>query len=138
MRAAPPTPSSSRFDFRKTFIIGFGFLGISLLWSVYNDFVPILLQAGRPDVSKGAGIDGFGVGIAKTGSVIGLDKFAALFILPYIGGVSDRMFTRFGRRKPFILVGAPIAAVAFAAVPFLLGGPLWMFMAALIVTLLAM
>jgi len=134
MRAAPPSP----FSYGKTFIIGFGFLGISLLWSVYNDFVPILLQAGRPDFSKGAGIEGFGLGIATTGLVMGLDNFAALFILPYIGGVSDRIFTKIGRRKPFILIGAPIAAVAFAAAPFLLGGPLWMFMAALIVTLLAM
>lgn len=31
----------------------FGFLGISLLWSLYNDFMPVLLQAGRPDFSKG-------------------------------------------------------------------------------------
>lgn len=43
-----------------------------------------------------------------------------------------------GRRKPFILVGAPIAALAFAAAPLALGKPLALFMAALVATLLAM
>lgn len=133
-----PAPPGQRFDFRKTFVIGFGFLGISLLWSVYNDFVPVLLQAGRPDFSKGAGVQGWGLGTTATGTVMGLDNLAALFILPYIGGVSDRVWTRIGRRKPFILIGAPIAAVAFALAPFALGKPLGFFMGALIVTLLAM
>lgn len=128
-----------RLAFGKTFVIGFGFLGISLLWSVYDDFVPVLLQAGRPDFSKGAGITGFGLGIMATGWVMALDNLAALVILPYIGGFSDRIQTRWGRRRPFIMVGAPIAAVAFAAAPFALGSKsLGLFMAALIVTLLAM
>ena len=33
----------------RIWVLGFGFLGISLLWSVYDDLVPVLLQAGRPD-----------------------------------------------------------------------------------------
>jgi Na+/melibiose symporter-like transporter len=126
------------FGFGKIFVLGFGFLGISLLWSVYDDFVPVLLQAGRPDFAKGAGITGFGLGIATTGLIMGLDNFAALFILPFVGGFSDRIHTRWGRRKPFIMIGAPIAAVAFALAPFTLGKPLALFMASLIVTLLAM
>jgi len=101
MRPAPP-----KFDFAKIWVLGFGFLGLSLLWAVYNDYVPVLLQAGRPDFSKGAGVDGFGLGIATTGLVMGLDNLAALFILPYVGGISDRIRTRFGRRKPFIMAGA--------------------------------
>jgi Na+/melibiose symporter-like transporter len=133
-----PSAQSVPFAFGKTFVIGFGFLGISLLWSVYNDFVPILLQAGRPDFSKGAGVQGFALGTSATGLVMGLDNLAALFILPYIGGVSDRVRTRWGRRMPFIMIGAPIAALAFAAAPLTLGKPLWLFMASLIITLLAM
>ncbi|MCC2669098.1 MAG: Major facilitator superfamily transporter [Armatimonadetes bacterium] len=129
---------AEKFDFRKIWILGFGFLGISLLWSVYNDFVPVLLQAGRPDFSRAAGVAGFGLDTGTTGLIMGLDNLAALFILPYIGALSDRTRTRIGRRKPFILAGAPVAAVAFAAVPFLLGGPLPLFMGGIMVTLLAM
>jgi len=127
-----------KFDFRKIWVLGFGFLGISLLWAVYNDFVPILLQAGRADFSKGAGVQGFALGTGDTGLIMGLDNLAAIFILPYVGAVSDRLRTRIGRRKPFVIVGAPIAAVAFACVPLMLGKPLWLFMATIIVTLLAM
>lgn len=129
---------SEKFDFRKIWILGFGFLGISLLWSVYNDFVPVLLQAGRPDFSKAAGVRGFAMGTADTGLIMGLDNLAALFILPYIGALSDRTRTRWGRRKPFVMIGAPIAAIAFALTPFALGKPLALFMAGIIVTLLAM
>ena len=129
---------AEKFDFRKIWVLGFGFLGIQLLWSVYNDFVPVLLQAGRPDFSKAAGVHGFALDTGSTGFIMGLDNLAAIFILPFIGALSDRTRTRIGRRKPFVLVGAPIAAVACAAVPFLLGGPLALFMGGIIVTLLAM
>ena len=128
----------SSFDFRRIWVLGFGFLGISLLWQAYNDFVPVLLQAGRPDFPKGAGVQGFAQSISRTGFIMGLDNLAALFILPYVGSLSDRTRTRWGRRKPFIMIGAPVAALAFAAAPFTLGQPLGLFMATLIVTLLAM
>ncbi len=130
--------SASPFSFSKIWVLGFGFLGISLLWSIYDDFVTLLLQAGRPDFSKGVGVKGFGLSTSQTGLIMGLDNFAALFILPYIGGLSDRTRTAWGRRKPFIAVGAPIAAVAFAVAPLMLGRPIGFFMAALIITLLAM
>lgn len=126
------------FSYRRTLILGFGFLGISVLWGIYNAYVPLLLQAGRPDFAEGAGVRGYGLGTTLTGFIMTLDNLAALFILPYIGALSDRTHTRIGRRMPYILIGAPIAAVAFAAIPLLNGFPLPIFMAAIIVTLLAM
>ena len=54
-------------------------------------------------------------------SVIGffmtLDNIAALFIQPPVGAWSDRLRTKLGRRLPFILIGAPLGAVAFGLVP---------------------
>ncbi|KXK12515.1 MAG: major facilitator superfamily transporter [Chloroflexi bacterium OLB14] len=46
-----------------------------------------------------------------------LDNIAALFIQPPVGAWSDRLRTPLGRRIPFILVGAPITAVAFGLIP---------------------
>ena len=46
-----------------------------------------------------------------------LDNIAALFIQPPVGAWSDRLRTKLGRRLPFILVGAPISAVAFGLIP---------------------
>jgi Na+/melibiose symporter-like transporter len=46
-----------------------------------------------------------------------LDNIAALLIQPPIGAWSDRLRTRIGRRMPFILIGAPLAALAFGWIP---------------------
>src|SRR5512139_3895056 len=36
---------------------------------------------------------------------------------PWVGARSDRTRTRFGRRKPWLMVGAPVAALFFMLVP---------------------
>ncbi len=102
-----------------TFLIGLGFFGIEVLWRVYNNFVPLYLQSGSAtfDATQRAPIMGFGLSTFVSGIIMGLDNLAALFLLPIIGALSDRTFTRIGRRMPFILVLAPIAAVAFALIP---------------------
>jgi maltose/moltooligosaccharide transporter len=46
-----------------------------------------------------------------------LDNIAALFIQPPVGAWSDRLRTKIGRRLPFILIGAPVSAVAFGLIP---------------------
>ena len=33
----------SRFPYRKTFLLGLGFFGISIIWPLFNNFVPIFL-----------------------------------------------------------------------------------------------
>jgi Na+/melibiose symporter-like transporter len=113
-----------RLNYGKTFLIGFGFFGISLIWSVYNVYVPIFLN------------DRFELPTSVIGIVMTFDNMAALFIQPVIGVWSDRTRTRLGRRMPFVLVGAPIAAVCFVLVPFAQALPL--FMASIMGMLLAM
>ncbi len=129
---------TERFSYWRTLILGFGFFGISVLWSIYNAQVPIFLQAGRADFTQADNLNGYGLETTTTGFIMSLDNIAALLILPYIGGLSDRTRTRLGRRKPYILAGAPIAALAFAAIPWLAGSPLPLFMGAVFLTLLAM
>ena len=34
----------NRFPYGRTFLLGFGFLGVSILWSVYNSYVPVFLE----------------------------------------------------------------------------------------------
>lgn len=101
-----------------------GFFGISLVWAVYNLYVPIFLA------------DRFGLAPGLIGFIMTLDNVAALFIQPMIGVWSDRTRSRLGRRMPYVLVGAPIAALCFCLVPFAQALPL--FMAAIIGMLLAM
>ncbi len=53
-----------------------------------------------------------------------LDNIAALLIQPPVGAWSDRIRTPLGRRIPFILVGAPIAALTFGIIPIAAALPL--------------
>jgi maltose/moltooligosaccharide transporter len=106
-----------KVDWKKTFLIGFGFLGISAIWQIYNAFVPIFLQTGHPGFASSREILGFGLNAATTGAIMGIDNLAAIFILPMIGIWSDRIRTPIGRRYPFIITAAPLAALAFIAMP---------------------
>jgi Na+/melibiose symporter-like transporter len=94
-----------RFNYGKIFLLGFGFFGVSVIWATYNAFVPIFLQ------------DRFGLQPALIGFFMTLDNIAALIIQPEVGVWSDRLRTPIGRRMPFILIGAPIGAIAFGLIP---------------------
>lgn len=113
-----------KFNYGKLFLIGFGFFGTSVLWSLYNTYVPILLE------------QKFFLDSAQIGFFMSLDNIAALFIQPPVGAWSDRLRTKLGRRLPFILIGAPISAVAFGLVP--LASSLPLFVACTVTTILAM
>lgn len=113
-----------KFSIGKTFLLGFGFFGVSVIWSVYNAYVPIFLQ------------DRFLLAAGFIGIFMTLDNIAALFIQPAVGAWSDRIHTRIGRRLPFILVGAPIAAFSFILLP--LAGSLFIFFLASIALLISM
>jgi len=94
-----------KFSYGKIFLLGLGFFGVSVIWSVYNAFVPIFLS------------DRFGLAPAWIGFFMTLDNIAALLIQPPVGAWSDRLRTPIGRRMPFILIGAPIGALAFGIIP---------------------
>lgn len=94
-----------KFSYPKIFLLGFGFFGVSVIWAVYNAFVPIFLD-GK-----------FGLNAAWIGFFMTLDNIAAFIIQPPVGAFSDRLRTPIGRRLPFILIGAPIAAIAFGFIP---------------------
>ncbi|NLE83836.1 MAG: SLC45 family MFS transporter, partial [Chloroflexi bacterium] len=115
---------AKKFNFGKLFLIGFGFFGVSVLWSLYNTYVPILLS------------QKFSLDAAAIGFFMSLDNIAALFIQPPVGAWSDRVRTKLGRRLPFIAIGAPIAAVTFGLIP--LAESLPIFLACTVTTILAM
>jgi len=54
--------------------------------------------------------DGFGLALILVGLILTLSRFTDVITDPIIGFVSDRLKTRWGRRKPFIFVGTPIFA----------------------------
>ena len=114
-----------KFNYGKTFLLGFGFLGISIIWPIFNQYLPIFLQAGNPEFEKqllaeGRAIPdivGFGLAPSLALFIMTWDNILNMFIQPWVGAKSDQTWNRFGRRKPWILVGAPIALLGFIFIP---------------------
>ncbi|HEY9087319.1 MAG TPA: SLC45 family MFS transporter [Anaerolineaceae bacterium] len=94
-----------KLNYGKTFLLGFGFFSVSIIWMTYNTFVPLFLN------------NRFGLDPRWIGFFMTLDNIAALLIQPPVGAWSDRLRTPIGRRMPFILIGAPIAAIVFGIIP---------------------
>jgi len=53
-----------------------------------------------------------GLGLATTGAVLLVARMLDVFTDPLVGIISDRFPTRWGRRKPWILLGGVLAALA--------------------------
>lgn len=94
-----------RFPWGRTFLLGFGFFGISILWPLFNSLIPPMLED-------------LGLSALVTGFILTWDNIINMFVQPWIGSLSDRTRSRFGRRKPFLMLGAPLAALFFILVPF--------------------
>jgi MFS family permease len=112
-------------NYPQIFVLGFGFFGVSLIWSLYNAFVPIFLQ-------------GFAMSSMMIGFIMTFDNILAVILQPYIGFLSDNTRTKMGKRKPFILIGAPLGALFFMLIPFMKNINIFWFIGAIILMNLAM
>ena len=97
--------SDQPFPWRKTFILGFGFFGISIIWPIFNSLIPPMLE----DLGLTVGVIGF---------IMTWDNIINMFFQPWVGARSDRTRSRFGRRKPWLMLGAPLASIFFILIPF--------------------
>ena len=111
----------------RTLLLGFGFFGVSMIWAIHDSYVPIFLG------------QNFALDAAMVGAVLTLNTVITFLFQPGIGSLSDRTRTRLGRRMPFILIFAPLAAIGFAVLPMLVQpGLLWAFVAVLVLTIIAL
>lgn len=92
-------------SFATKLLYSAGSIGTGAFYS-FNNFVlpPILKSFGAPDLLIGL--------LSSTRSIEGA------VIQPTVGALSDRVWTRLGRRRPFILVGIPLSALFFVAGAF--------------------
>ncbi|MFZ5354453.1 MAG: MFS transporter [Bacillota bacterium] len=96
---------TKKLSYSKTFLLGFGFFCISLVWPLYNNFVPIFLSKYISST--------FLIGVIMT-----FDNIAAVTLQPIIGGLSDRTNSRYGKRMPYLLFGIPLSGLFFTMIPF--------------------
>ncbi|MGH2361492.1 MAG: MFS transporter [bacterium] len=88
----------------RTFALGLAALGAQMLAALYNAYLPIFYGA-------------FVASNVVIGLIMVVDNIATLTVQPYFASLSDRVDTRLGRRMPFLLIGMPIAALAFLLIP---------------------
>ncbi len=118
--------STQKFPWGRTFLLGFGFLGISIIWPIFNQYIPLFLQAGNPEferqlLAQGRSIPeiaGFGLAPSLALFIMTWDNIINMFVQPWVGAKSDQTWNRIGRRKPWILLGAPLALLGFVFIPF--------------------
>ena len=106
--------SGFKLSYKRTFIIGFAFFGILLLWQVYDSWCPTFLEKlfmEKLGASSSEEVQ-YLVGI-----IMAIDNLAALILIPIFGRLSDKTHTRLGKRMPYILVGTFVCAVCFPLIP---------------------
>ena len=96
-----------KLNYKRVLLVGMAFFLISAFWQAYDAIIPLILT------------NHFGLPQSVSGAVMSIDNVLAVFMLPIFGAISDKVHTRFGKRKPFIFVGTLIAVVSFVALTFI-------------------
>ncbi len=149
-----------KLDIKKTILIGFGFMSTSIAWAIYDPYITKILNAvlsSNPTIngwsaelmerfpallefSKAQGNAGFSLVPLFIGIIMTFDNIFGVIFQPTFGKLSDRCHSKYGRRRPFIFLGAPISALIFALIPvvFLSNGSLPLLMATVILFVFTM
>src|ERR687898_2744529 len=107
----PQRTSTSPTRFLTIWNMSFGFLGIQFGWG--------LQMANMSAIYEYLGADAHQIPMLWLAAPL-----TGLLVQPIVGHMSDRTWTRLGRRRPYFLVGALLASFALVAMPS--SGTLWM------------
>lgn len=93
-----------RLSFWQIWNMSFGFLGIQMGFALQNANASRILQIFGADVHE---LSWFWI----------IAPLMGLIVQPIIGHYSDKTWSRFGRRKPYFLVGAILASIGLVLMP---------------------
>ena len=127
-----------KLNYKNTFLIGMAFFSITLLWTVYGQYCPLMVEQVL-----------INSGICKTteetllpvGVIMALDNALALFMLPIFGTLSDKTKCSFGKRMIYVFPGMVAASIVFpfVALAFLLfPNSIWLLVALMGLVLIIM
>jgi len=128
----------------RTILTGFGFMASSIAWAIYDPYITKILEKLLnasatitqwsaelnemfPVLAKFAESQGENVvteagGITLVPLFIGIimtfDNIFGVIFQPTFGKLSDRCHSKLGKRRPFIVFGAPASAFLFAVIPW--------------------
>ncbi|MHA1670843.1 MAG: MFS transporter [Promethearchaeota archaeon] len=107
-RMAPSEPD--KLNGKRTILISLSFFIVLFAWSYFNFKVPLILD------------DVLGTLMLKDmvkGIIMAMDNLIAVILQPYFGDLSDRTKSKIGRRMPYIIIGASLAAIFFMVIPWI-------------------
>ena len=87
------------------YIVGIPNLSVGLLWAMNMSLIPLLVGTVTDSNSK-------------LGILVGMGAFTGIFVQYLAGMISDRCKGKYGKRKPFMIGGAAMAALFVALLPF--------------------
>ncbi len=127
-----------------TVLTGFAFLASSIAWAIYDPYItkildrlltesswitslsqnlneafPVLAEFAKSqgqDVNTAAG--GITLVPLFIGVIMTFDNIFGVIFQPTFGKLSDRCHSKLGKRRPFIVFGAPVSAALFALIPW--------------------
>lgn len=102
--------SKLKLNYKNTIFIGLAFFAITLLWTVYGQYCPIMIEKVllNSGICKDANETLFPVGV-----IMALDNALALFMLPIFGTLSDKTKCSFGKRMVYVFPGMIASAIVF-------------------------
>lgn len=134
---------NGKLHYGHTILTGFGFLASSIAWAIYDPYITKILnrllansamvtawsaklnemfpalakfaEANGNDVSSVAG--GITLVPLFIGIIMTFDNIFGVIFQPTFGKLSDNTHSRFGKRRPFVIYGAPVSALLFALIP---------------------
>lgn len=137
------TQSAMKLNYGKTILTGFGFMAASIAWAIYDPYVTRILnhllsassavnswsaalverfpalvrfaEAQGEDVALVGG--GFTLVPLFIGIIMTFDNIFGVIFQPTFGKLSDKCHSKLGKRRPFIVFGAPVSAVLFFLIP---------------------
>lgn len=127
-----------------TILTGFAFLTTSIAWAIYDPYITKILNRllsesawitnlsqklneAFPVLAKFAETQGQDVNVAGggitlvplfIGVIMTFDNIFGVIFQPTFGKLSDRCRSKLGKRRPFIVYGAPTSALLFALIPW--------------------
>lgn len=135
---------NGKLNRKRTILTGFGFMASSIAWAIYDPYITKILNKlltesamitswsaklneafpflARFAESQGQDVNLAGGGITLVPLFIGIimtfDNIFGVIFQPTFGKLSDRTHSKMGKRRPFIIFGAPVSAFLFAVIPW--------------------
>ncbi|MGN0544456.1 MAG: MFS transporter [Acutalibacteraceae bacterium] len=134
---------NGKLHYPHTILTGFGFLASSIAWAIYDPYITKILNhllnnsatvtswsaklnEAFPSLAEFAAANGENVTTAAggitlvplfIGIIMTFDNIFGVIFQPTFGKLSDNTHSRFGKRRPYVIFGAPISALLFAIIP---------------------